>query len=478
MHDSKHSQQLSLIVTIFFFLVAVSLTFFASYANLTPFEIVGLFTFCVVACVIILRPRWGFYILLVSRPLVDIVGQRVSISYENIGTLNLNAIFGIFVFVWGSLFLLYKRVQVSKIPATYPLLLLSIITGISIFTTEYAVDAFGEWIRVTNYLIIFLLGYHFTSNWYELRKTTVAILLSSIAPLFLGLYQLFTGSGLADEASSNRILGTFAHPSLFGQYLAAFCLITFAFALISKESKHTYQSLFVIYLAALLATFARGPWIYALLGIALLVFLFYRKQFWSIAGYALATFLVVGFVVFYLQAFTDFKPSETALAQRFVPDIEQDGSVAWRFRFWGDSLGPASDHAFIGYGAGTFIEFAENELNTSFDAHNDYLKLLVELGLPGLITLVMFFGLLFFTSFSLYQKAQNKNERILAALLLAETIGLIFVSFFDNVYQNTTLYWLLLVFFGGSFRILTKSKNERLSSSSSFGSGRPHQHQD
>ncbi len=431
--------------------------------NADILKILSAFAVVLIAPLFVVRPKAGFIALLIARPLIDMLGQRVSFNIQNVLIINLNAIFGIFVVGWGIFYLLYKRTRVFRIPVFYPLALLVLATLASIIFTRDPITVFGETIRIASYVVIFLLGFEFTKNLHDVRTITTAIFASSISPVVIGLYQLITKTGLADEASSNRILGTFAHPSLFGHYLAALMILALALMVLFPLYKRTYGVLFLFYGFLLVFTFSRAGWGYAVIGVALLSIVFFREHFARLTVLAFGTLFAVVALGLFLQAYTSFQPTQISIVSRLLQtaQLNPDTSVTWRFQFWNAILGPAQEHLLKGYGGGTFIQFAENEINTSFDAHNDYLKLLVELGVAGLAAFIGFFAMLSSEVILYLKRASSQKERVLVYLILAETLGMMFVSFFDNLYQNTTLYWILLAMFGSIFHVLQNQKHLR-----------------
>lgn len=455
--EARKSQIIAFIFIILGIAISVALTI----TNADAFKILSVFSVLVVAPLFLLRPYYGFLVLLVARPVIDLLGQQVSFNIYDIVTLDLGAIIGVIFVAWGILYLTYKRVKLSKIPVVYPLVILSVLSLASMFGSEFKVIVFGEWIRVTSYVIILLLGYHFTINLHAFRSLVTAVVLSSIVPVVLGIYQIISGTGLSDEASSNRIYATFAHPALFGQYLALLMLLLLIVILLYKRYAFIASSIFFILGFMLLFTFTRGAWVFAALGIAMLTTTFYREYFLKIFLSGFFVVCVIAALGIFLQSYTSFRPLDESIFSRVsqTTQITPDSSIIWRIRFWEESLQAGRPFLLKGYGAGSFIHFAERELDSSFEAHNDYLKLGIEVGLAGTLMLGIFFISLITAGVKYFKRSKTQNEKLLAMFIVAEVLGMFFVSFFDNLYQNTTFYWLALALFGGALHLLEKERS-------------------
>lgn len=450
----------SQIIALFFIFLGVGLSVGLTLSNADTFKILAVFGVLVVAPLFVIRPQYGFLALIIARPIIDLLGQEVNFNIRDLVTLNLNAIIGILFVGWGTLYLAYKKVKMYQVPVFYPLLALSLLSLISVFLTDFKIIAFGEWIRVTSFVVTVVLAYHFADNLHRFRILCHAILLSSIVPIFLGIFQLFTGGGISDEASSNRIFATFAHPSLFGQYLAALMVLLLILSLLYKRYSLVYGGAFLVYGCLLLFTFSRGAWMYAAIGSFLLGILFYRAHLHKVFMFGLLFLFLVAGVGLFLQSYTSFQPIDSSLLERVsqTTQANPDSSIVWRFQFWEKSIAAGKPFLVTGYGAGTFLEFAEREINNSFEAHNDFLKITIELGILGLAAFVGFFVALFSSSIHAYTQRRNKERYILAMLIVSEGIGMILVSFFDNLYQNTTLYWVVLAIIGATFRLLKQER--------------------
>jgi O-antigen ligase len=141
-----------------------------------------------------------------------------------------------------------------------------------------------------------------------------------------------------------------------------------------------------------------------------------------------------------------FKIGFDPIIERFL-QISEDNS---RIDIWRDSLVIVKDHP-LGIGLGNFKDVfpvynASNISDTRYlYAHNDYLHLLIEAGIPGFLALVS--GFLFFLLKSVKKVKQMKVHHdplrfFLAVGALSGLVSLAFHSFFDfNLHMPSNLIY-------------------------------------
>jgi O-antigen ligase len=186
----------------------------------------------------------------------------------------------------------------------------------------------------------------------------------------------------------------------------------------------------VIMLLALLLSKSRAGIVGAVVGSFAFIFLARSSDkklprgFWVMSG------AMLGFILLY-----GFKIGLDPIIERFLK-IGEDTS---RLDIWRDSLLIVKDHP-LGIGLGNFrhvfpIYNVSNISDTRYlYAHNDYLQLLIEAGIPGFLVLVS--GFFFFLGKSIYKVKQMKSNSdplrfFLAVGALSGLTSLAFHSFFD-----------------------------------------------
>jgi O-antigen ligase len=212
-----------------------------------------------------------------------------------------------------------------------------------------------------------------------------------------------------------------------------------------------------------------------LLGAGICFFLTYTRSAWI--GFAAALLILGIFRYRWMITFGSVALLAAALAFPGAVNTVQGrfnnpGSLTWRTGEWNAILPYGFHHPLIGTGFGSYQADTVREFGyenpryptlvlpnpataqKGFTAHNDYVRMLVELGYPGL---VLWSLVLLFLLGSLIRAARSPAVRPLAVGLAAVMAGLIVVSYADNVQAYTIDLLYPLVLAGG---LATVSRRE------------------
>jgi len=218
-----------------------------------------------------------------------------------------------------------------------------------------------------------------------------------------------------------------------------------------RLNKHLFLVLgMVVMLLALLLSRSRAGIMGAFIGFFTFILLSRSSGkrlplgFWIMSGAMVGLIFVYGFKI-------GFDP----IIERFLQigdQIEQGDS---RLSIWRDSLVIVKDHP-LGIGLGNFknvypVYNVSRVSDTRFlYAHNDYLHLLVEAGIPGFLALVSGFFIFLGASFKKIKQMKPRHDPLrffLAVGALSGIVSLAFHSFFDfNLHMPANLiYFVTLI---------------------------------
>lgn len=380
-------------------------------------------------------------LVLLCRPLIDAWRDVTVFAYEQI-TVNMNAALSI-IFAFWSLFILFRhKKMLTAIPA---LPIGAILLGFMLMSTWWSVsprETIIESIKWFNALGVFALAYigvmkkHFTR-----KELWWALIASAVVPIIIGILQAMVGAGLTTTDLHGRIYGTLAHPNVF-----AFLIVGVLILLFDTKNALPYRRLMApILLVALLFTYTRAAIIgIVLYGIVLGLILFKQKflKLFLVAFTACA--LILSIHNLFSERF-NLDITRVPIISRLVTRNEDADSLAWRQSLLRESIPLIATRSFLGYGFGTFATvWSENRSLThlwddSAEAHNDYLRIALELGGIGLALYLAFLGQILFSA--------RKNPRLFAWIFM-----FIVVSLSENMLHHTPVLWFTFAWWGATLR--------------------------
>lgn len=390
----------------------------------------------------------GFLALIVLRPAMDTFSQ---VDFLMVGqfSLNLSSVVSLLVMAWILFYFMQKKSRVWKQPLFWPFSLFVLLSIISLFYTPSVPTTIREVVRVASIFFVYLMAGEVLTTRTRLNHFLKAVALSCIVPFVVAAYQFISGNGLSFAGVNNRIYGTLAHPNAFATYLVLIFSIGFSYILAQKNTRKNGWLIFglLITFLFLLLTYTRGGWIGFIIVIVLLGLKYYKKLL--IAFFGLAFFLILFGPALNRFVYTnfDYDFSRQPIIQRLLDkNPEAESSIDWRFKVWTEMSRKIWERPFFGYGLGAFPvirqQYVEG-LYESTEAHNDYLRLAIELGFAGLLLYLITLFKLIINLFRRLRTAAASTDRTWLYGGLAVVAAILVMSSSDNLLQGTANMWLL-----------------------------------
>lgn len=261
---------------------------------------------------------------------------------------------------------------------------------LSAFVSKNTAFSLMNWaLQPLMYGLLYLLIYTTVSTEKEKEKALYAFLAGAVVTVAYGFFQYANAAGMAADMEAQswvdperfpllrrRMYSTLENPNLFGAYLLMMISILTAFTLREKavKRKTVFAGILLALLLCLALTYSRGAWV-SLAAIVLGLTLFYDKRF----GFL---FLLVPVVLAFYHG---------QVVERFLSLFSgEDTSVDLRFALWESTVAMIEEHPLLGVGWGTYFLaypdynfFIQEEGVLIFHAHNMYLNMPAEVGIPG-----------------------------------------------------------------------------------------------
>jgi len=417
--------------------------------NAPPFLAVGAALGLLTLVLFLQRPDYALLGVLLVRASSDlsVVFQRTTgFGILQSGSSNV-VLIGLLV-VAGGLFVLARGIPLLGLPAGRLILLLLLVGLLAAYRSDSRLLSLSEWVPVLAGFIAYSLAAYLFRTPRAIRTALDVIAASFVVPAAVGFYQLIRHEGVVVAAFERpRVTGTFVHPNPFGFYLVIMLALFISQAL-TQQGRRKVLALVGSGAAGvlLLATFTRVAWAGAL--VVVLVIAFYRSRL------LLLTVPVMG-----LLAVLMIPP----LAERFADPL--GGSLADRFtRLWPATIGawlaetgaePAPLSVAVsrltGLGPGMGLLLAERGGYFRLSpAHNDYLRVLVDYGVFGLLMFVAITIVMIVFGYRALHGARTLDPFLASVALVFFSLSLAFplMSLTDNVFgytANQLYFWV----FGG-----------------------------
>lgn len=425
-------------------LLALPLVIYLLIQNASPLLVFGALGLILVGIILFIDPGLGLLTLLVIRPMVDILGERTLPLFSGLNV-NLAAGLGVLVVIWAVWFLLTHRVRVWKRPLFWPLVVFFSLSLASIFFTETITATVTEILRLASLISIFFMAGELIIDRENFRRFNYTLGFSLVVPLLVAGWQFITNTGLTFAESVNRVYGTFGHPNVLAFYLVLSLMYFLGLGLAAKKTRVWIIGWLVMLLMLVLAG-TRGAWVGLVLALAFFGLFQYRR--W-LAASLVAVLLLVAF----LPLLNNITSSYLALDLRTVPIVKEvltrqtnTSSFDWRVEVWQDMRQQIEDRPLFGAGLGSFPVIRQRQVFDFFQgtgAHNDYLRLAVELGLAGLASYLALVFVIFRRLVMTYRQIKAKPVSLVVLGMIGFMTAFLFMSFFDNLLQGTPVMWMM-----------------------------------
>lgn len=393
--------------------------------------------------------------LLAVRPAIDHWRDVVLLTYQSIN-ININALLSLGTALFAGIFLFRNRKLLKKIPLKWTWLIFLGIALISVAYSHSPGETATEFIKAMALAGIFGMSYLLARHEGENYRTKLfgTFAFAAAIPIVLGLVQFITGTGLMIDGVPNRIYGTFAHPNI----LATFAVLTFIVMVEAWEFRRPSWAeghpvaANILALATLLAlafTYTRIAWLSWLTFVLIIGFL--RARWLTLRLTVVVTVLYLLFFPINAILESQFNTSlkKNPLIARITERSEDSDSISWRVDVYNKVVPLIVRRPLFGYGYGTFASVWDNYKgvkniwdNTS-EAHNDYLKLALEIGIAGLAAFLALFIGMFRRAWAYGKKHHFKN-----AVFIASIPVYLVLSLSDNMLHHTPVIWWLWALWG------------------------------
>jgi putative inorganic carbon (HCO3(-)) transporter len=444
-------------------LIAAALIAALAIARLPLIPLVALIGGTAIVLVTLIEPMAGLALTLVVAPLAAYTNYMTGAVLRplDIGQVMLGLTLG----AWLLRGLARREIRVPSVPLLWPLIVFVGWAALSLLwapSFEYAIPEVIKWAEVIVLMLIVVEAGQKRMGW-----VIAGVLVSGAFQAALGVWQArLRGIGpetfeLAEHVY--RAYGSFEQPNPYAGYigliwpLVAGLLITQVSSLKSTVSNLKFQCVTralllaacaLLLVSALVFSWSRGAWLGALAAVAVIAAPLPRRTWLGVSAMALAIAILlsanaIGLLPGAIRArLTDFTQQAQVYDVRGVGINDANYAVLERLAHWQAAGEMIRYHPWTGVGFSNYepvySQYALMNWPTALGhAHNYYLNVAAELGVPGLVFYVLLWGAIFWQTARALRRGAGW-ERGLALGLLGAWTHLSVHHLFDNLYVNNT----------------------------------------
>lgn len=318
------------------------------------------------------------------------------------------------------------------------------------YGSGYLSSAIIEYKRWITPLFFYFLALN-TIKSREMIKNVVIIM--AIVTTIAGLMAIYDywDHGNVGSLEKSRIGGIAEQPNQLAAFFNYYMFLPFGFFLMnSKKFRYWLLNIpFLICFRGIMVTFSRGG--YLAFAVGLYAITFFRSKI-------LLLFLMLATLAVYMNpilipAGIRYRMGKTFVAKQSYTDAAPEyktenleASAQNRVLCWQAGIQMIKEHPFWGIGYGLFPLMIVHYGSRSMDAHNQYLIIAAEMGIPALIIFLWCFFAVFCQTCLLYYQTHDSFAKALSLGMLGGLFGMLVVNMFGSRLSSqeiSSYFWIL-----------------------------------
>lgn len=323
-------------------------------------------------------------------------------------------------------------------------------------------------------ILFFFLVLNTVKDRAMIKNVSIIMMIVTTVAALMAIWTYFD-QGDMGSIEKSRVGGICEQPNMLAAFFNYYMFLVFGFFLLNlKRAKYWLLLIpFLLCFRGIMVTFSRGGYLAFALGLYAITF-FRNKILFIIL-------LLVGLLVYshpdLLPAGVRYRMSQTVKSQGEYSETmkteynegDLDASAGNRVKIWRGGLEMVKDNPVFGVGYGLFplvLKYYVPDLGEA-DAHNTYLIITGEMGIPALIIFLWIILLIFLNTRSLYLRTKDPFAKALALGWLGGLFGLLLSNMFGSRLdsQEVSSYLWILAALVMRLRILDKRESAGLGTS-------------
>jgi O-antigen ligase len=349
--------------------------------------------------VFLVRPLLGLCVVVAVRPALDRWSNTTLFPVKAHLPVNPGTLVAILVVTVGGVYLLENWALLRRAPTIRAFAALVVLALLSIPLSNVKTVGVEETVRLLAIIVIYGLAFVCVRRPRDLAVLAVGLVCGGLLPAFVSLWQAYDG-GLGIHAGFPRTQGTLATFDALGILMAL--VVVFTVPLAATRTRRLGVRIFAcasvpFLLAALVSSYGRTGWAAATLGLLIVGATRYR---WLIAAVPV---LIAGVAL--------ALPSTTSRVLE-LSGSHQPNTFIGRVHQWTAAIPEVEHRPVLGEGFGSLSNRSSKSLLS------DYVRTLVELGIPGLAVYLWMLASALVSTYRSAVATRYYADRLTAAICL------------------------------------------------------------
>ncbi len=341
-------------------------------------------------------------------------------------------------------------------PLNFPILLFMVLGAISVvrgsyYGTGYFWPAFTEFKRWTTPILLFFLVLNTVKERDTIKNIVVVIMIVTMIVALMAIYD-YLNVGPNTSLENSRVGGISGHSNTLAAFFNYYMFLFFGFFLMNMGQFRSWLLLipFLTCFRGIMVTFSRGG--YVSFGFAMYSISFFRSKLLFMLLLVLTWFAMMNPAV--LPAGVRFRMAQTFEKNNaYVDSFESaedalDASAKNRVEIWKGGIKMIEENPIFGVGYGLFHSLIPYYWTGGYeiDAHNTYLILAAEMGIPALLIFLLIILLTFIQTYGLYRTTEDRFAKGLALGFIGGLFGLLMSNMFGSRLDSqevSSYFWIL-----------------------------------
>jgi len=297
--------------------------------------------------------------------------------------------------------------------------------------------------------LIFYLAFNALNNEESVKKVVKIIM---VVVFIVGVMACvdYMNVGNVSSLEKSRIGGISDQPNQLAGFFVYYMFLYVGFFLTKFPSFGAWGYLvpMLVTFRGIMVTFSRGG--YLAFAFASLAVVFFKNKILFILVAACLVFVILNPV--FLPEGIKYRLGQTVEQDIYSDDSMLEDSLeassANRIRIWKTGLAMIIDNPIFGYGHGTFPSVATsyNPQLGAMDAHNSYITIAAEMGVPALLIFLLIIAVFFKETRWVYKNTSDPFFKATALGVLGTIFGLLVINMFGsrlNTLEISGYFWVL-----------------------------------